>query len=60
MAVVNTKRTTTKLDAKAKRKASKQTDSASQKKEKKVNVFHQRLATLTYSQACRLLGDNGA
>ncbi len=26
----------------------------------KVNRFHQRLGTLTYSQACKLLGDEGA
>jgi superfamily II DNA or RNA helicase len=30
------------------------------KKTPKVNVFRQRLASLTYSQACRMLGDQGA
>ena len=28
-------------------------------KRKKVNVFHQRLGSLTYYQACQLLGDDG-
>ena len=30
------------------------------KKQKKVNVFHQRLGSLTYHQACQMLGDDGA
>ena len=30
------------------------------RKATKTNVFHQRLASLTYSQACSLLGDGGA
>ena len=29
------------------------------KKSAKVNVFHQRLASLTYHQACQMLGDEG-
>jgi len=29
-------------------------------KKKKTNVFHERLGTLTYYQACQLLGDDGA
>jgi SNF2-related domain/Helicase conserved C-terminal domain/SWIM zinc finger len=33
---------------------------APERRVKKVNVFHQRLGSLTYSQACGLLGDEGA
>jgi hypothetical protein len=39
---------------------SKQASKKPEKRTQKVNVFHQRLASLTYSQACSLLGDEGA
>ena len=42
----------TKVNRKAKPKGS--------PKRKKVNVFHERLGSLTYYQACQLLGDDGS
>lgn len=39
---------------------SKKASKKPEKRTQKVNVFHQRLASLTYSQACSLLGDEGA
>jgi hypothetical protein len=39
-------------------KASEQSTDASPRK-RKVNLFHQRLGSLTYHQACQMLGENG-
>ena len=36
------------------------TRNAKSKKPKKTNIFHQRLGSLTYYQACQMLGDDGA
>ena len=38
----------------------KQTSSRSIAKRKKGNIFHQRLGSLTFSQGCQLLGDQGS
>lgn len=37
-----------------------QKSKSTNRSKKKVNVFHERLGTLTYYQACQLLGDDGA
>lgn len=40
--------------------ASKKKSGAKSSRKKQVNVFHQRLGSLTYHQACQMLGDEGA
>ena len=40
--------------------ASKSQSTSTSVKKRKGNVFHQRLGSLTFSQACQLLGDEGA
>ena len=49
--------TTKTVSAEKRGKSTKRTGSA--KSDKRVNAFHQRLASLTFHQACQLLGDNG-
>lgn len=39
---------------------SKKKSGAKSSRKKQVNVFHQRLGSLTYHQACQMLGDEGA
>ncbi|APZ95816.1 RNA polymerase-associated protein RapA [Fuerstiella marisgermanici] len=41
-------------------KSSTKSQNSGSGKKKKVNVFHQRLGSLTYYQACQMLGDDGA
>lgn len=58
-----TKRKTTAAGDHAASRASQSEDPAKTKSAKlkpKINRFHQRLGTLTYSQACKVLGDEGA
>lgn len=55
MAVAQTKSTHGPTSTKPPKSAS----GSGKEKKKQVNVFHQRLASLTYSQACSLLGETG-
>jgi hypothetical protein len=48
------------IRSKAPREAKKSGESTAAPKKKAVNVFHQRLGSLTFYQASQLLGDEGS